>query len=82
MQCWLRDGFARSQQAAGIAERAELQREAELVVAAAAALDHRKVGSRQGPMADRSASVDGQGKQVLKLRLGERAASRHGGCPK
>ena len=37
---------------AGIAERTELQGKAELVVTAAAALDSRKIGSSQGPMAD------------------------------
>ena len=78
----LRDGLARPKQAAGIAECTELEGIAELVMAATAALDHRKGSIRQRPMADEIGFDNWKGKQVLKLRFSERAASRHSRRPK
>jgi hypothetical protein len=48
----------------------------------AAAFDHRNVGSSQGPMTDEIGFDNWKGKQVLKLRFRERAASRPSGRPK
>jgi hypothetical protein len=48
----------------------------------AAAFDHRNVGSSQGPMTDEIGCDNWKGKQVLKLRFSERAASRPSGRPK
>lgn len=49
---YLRDRLARAQQAARVTERAELQRETELVGVAAAALYGGEIGDTQGPVPD------------------------------
>lgn len=49
---YLRDSLARAQQAARVTERAELQRETELVGVAAAALYGGEIGDTQGPVPD------------------------------
>ena len=77
-QCRIRDDLAGPQQPTGIAERAELQRIAELVVLAAAPLHGGQVGAVQRPAADELWFGGGQGKQALQLRLGQRATSGHG----
>jgi hypothetical protein len=56
----LGDRLAHPQQSAGIAEGAELQREAEPVVVAAPPVDGDEVGLIQGPVADEVGFGDGQ----------------------
>lgn len=51
-------------------------------MAATAAFDHGKVSTYQRPMADEIGFGNWKGKQVLKLRFSERAASRHSRRPK
>jgi hypothetical protein len=77
-QCLGRYQFARPQQTTGVAQGAKLQREAELVVPAPAAVHRGEVGPVQGPVPHQVGFRGGQGEQALQLRLGERAASRHG----
>jgi hypothetical protein len=81
-ECRLWNDLARPQQAARIAESAELQRETELVRVAAPALYGGEIGGTQGPVPDQHRFGDGQGEQLLELLAGDGAASRHGDCPK
>src|SRR5208283_6201477 len=78
-QCGFRNDLARSQQPARIAQRAQLQREAELVVAAAAPADDGEIVVAECPVPYQVGFGHGQGKQALELRFGERAPSWHGG---
>ena len=81
-QCRLGDGLAGPQRPAGIAEGAELQGVAELVGSAAAPVHGGQVRRDQCPVADQVGLDGRQGEQRFHLRLGERAASQHGGrCP-
>src|SRR6516225_8145509 len=77
-ECCLRNDLARTQQAPGIAENTELQRETKLVRVAATTLYGRKIGDTQGPVPDQFGFGDRQGKQLLELLAGDGAASRHG----
>src|SRR3954454_10366218 len=74
----LRDGLAWAQQPTRIPEGAELERVAELVGRAAAAVDAGEVVAAQRPVPDEVGVGGRQGEQSLELRLGERAASGHG----
>ena len=58
-----RDPLAGLEQPAGVAQGAELEREAETVVGAAAAVDHRQLGLAQGMVAREVGAVGGQGEQ-------------------
>ena len=77
-ECCLRNDLARAQQAPGIAESTELQRETKLVRVAATTLYGGEIGDTQGPVPDQFGFGDRQGKQLLELLAGDGAASRHG----
>ena len=78
-QGWLGDDLTRSQQSARVTQRTKLQREAELVVIATALADDGQIVVAEGPVPHQVGFGHRQGEQVLELRLGERAPSRHGG---
>jgi hypothetical protein len=75
----LRDCLNWPQRPAGVSERTELKREAKPVVVAPSASDRGEVGVAQRPVPDEGDLLGRQDKQVLELRTGERAPSRHGG---
>jgi len=77
-ECCLRNDLARTQQAPGIAENTELQRETKLVRIAATTLYGGEIGDTQGPVPDQFGFGDRQGKQLLELLADDGAASRHG----
>src|SRR6516225_5619419 len=77
-ECCLRNDLARAQQAPGIAESTELQRETKLVGVAATTLYGGEIGDTQGPVPDQFRFGDRQGKQLIELLAGDGAASRHG----
>lgn len=75
----LRDRLAEPKRPARVAQRAQLQRETEPVVGAAAGADEGEILVPERPIPDEGGLVSRQGEQRLKLRLGEGATSRHGG---
>jgi hypothetical protein len=67
-----------SDQPAGMAQGAELEREAETVVGTAASGDHRPVVGAERVVADEVGLGRRQGEQGVELGFGEDAAARHG----
>ena len=74
----VRELLARMQQAARVAERAELQGEAEPVATAATAVDRRQLGLAQRVMPCGFDPIDGQGEERRPLGRREDASTCHG----
>jgi len=73
-----RHQLAGSDQPAGMAQGAELEREAEAVVGTAASGDHRQVVGAERVVADEVGLGRRQGVEGVELGFGEDAAARHG----
>src|SRR5215472_5274457 len=80
-QCCLRNDLARAQQAPGIAESTELQRETKLVRVAATTLYGGEIGDTQGPVPDQFGFGDRQGKQLLELLAATARRLGMANCP-
>jgi hypothetical protein len=74
----VRELLARMQQAARVAERAELQGEAEPVAIAATAIDCRQLGLAQRVMPCGFGPIDGQGEERRPLGRREDTSTCHG----
>ena len=78
----VREDLPGPQQAARVTESAELQRKAELIGVAAAALYGGEIGGTQGPVLDQFGFGGRQGKQHLDLLAGNGAEFGMANCPK